>query len=128
GAAGTTGTAGATGAAGSGGGCVATKTIAGAQATVTCPATDTAVEGYVTPTCDFTYSLAPNNIFTGPVTLVSHLTRGFAAFDINPLGDGRIQLMCFYVDPNLRGIGGISEFIVASSCTATSASTFTCTK
>jgi hypothetical protein len=97
-------------------------------ATVTCPADATAVAGVVTPTCEFSHSLAPNNVFTGPVTLVSHLDRDFAAFDVNPIGDGRIQLMCDYANADGLGIGGIYRFIVASSCTATSAASFTCVK
>jgi hypothetical protein len=96
--------------------------------TVTCPIDATAVAGVVTPTCEFSHSLAPNNVFTGPVMLVSHLDRDFAAFDVNPIGDGRIQLMCDYADADGLGIGGIYRFIVASSCAATSAASFTCTQ
>ena len=104
------------------------ETFAGTMTTVTCPIDATAVAGVVTPTCDFPYSFVPNNVFTGPVTLVSHLDRDFAGFDVNPIGDGRIQLMCDYANADGLGIGGIYQYIVASSCTATSAAGFTCVK
>jgi hypothetical protein len=111
-------------------GCVSSdvETFVGPTTIVTCPADATAIAGVVTPTCAFPYSLAPNNVFTGPVRLVSHLDRDFAAFDVNPIGDGRVQLMCDYANADGLGIGGIYEFIVASSCTATSAASFTCTR
>jgi hypothetical protein len=109
--------------------CVGMKTIvSGSQATLTCPANNVAVRGMVGTTCDFPASLCPNTIYTGPLTLVSHLARAFANEDVAALGDGRIQLMCFYANANGVGIGSSSTIIVASSCTATSAATFTCTK
>jgi hypothetical protein len=110
------------------GGCASTDVTVGATTTVTCPATAAATAGYIATTCDFPTSLSPNNIFTGPVTLVSHLSRGFANFDINPVSDGRIQLMCFYANGDGLGIGALSRLIQASSCSATSAAAFSCTR
>jgi hypothetical protein len=104
------------------------ETFAGATTIVTCPATAMAVDGIVTPTCDFPYSFAPNNVFTGPVTVVSHLDRDFAQFDVSQVANGRFQLMCDYANADGLGIGGIYRFMNASSCTATSAADFTCVK
>jgi hypothetical protein len=82
----------------------------------------------VVGTCDFPMVLSPNNIYTGPVVLVSHDDRVFAGFDINPLPDGEFQLVCFYRNADGLGIGSISRSVFASSCAATSDAAFTCTR
>jgi hypothetical protein len=104
------------------------ETLTAHQLTLACPTTETAVNGMVNHTCDFPDTLAPNNIYTGNVVLVSHLDRIFANSDINPLGDGRIQLMCFYKNADGTGVGSISRLVVATSCTATSDAGFTCAR
>jgi hypothetical protein len=104
------------------------ETIAAHELTLSCPLTETAVNGMVNHTCDFPDTLSPNNVYTGNVTLVSHFDRIFANSDINPLGDGRVQLMCFYENAGGTGIGAISRSVVATSCTATSYAGFTCTR
>jgi hypothetical protein len=103
------------------------KVVGPSTTTVTCPAEATAVDGIVTPTCAFPVSFASNNIFTGPVSLISHLDRDFANFDVNatPIGDGTIQVDCVYRNADGLQIGGITTFVAATSCTAT-ADAFIC--
>ena len=100
--------------------------VAGNITTLTCPPVAMAVGGYVTPTCRFPQSLSWNLEYTGTVYLVSHLDRGFADFDIVSIGGGMFQLLCVYRNGDGDGVGGVSTFVTASSCTA-SADSFTCT-
>jgi hypothetical protein len=100
----------------------------GETKTFTCPATAEAIDGIVQPSsCMFDLSSAYNNLFTGPVLLSSHLDRWFANYDVNPLGDGRIQIMCVYHNADGLQIAGTSGFATATSCTATTADSFVCT-
>lgn len=100
--------------------------ISGNTFTLTCPAQANAVDGFVEPTCRFQDSFSPNNVFTGPVFLQSHLDRGFGDFDVFPLPDGRLQLACVYSNADGLQIGGITTYVEATSCTPT-ADSFVCT-
>jgi hypothetical protein len=96
--------------------------------TFTCPSDAQATGGYIEPTsCEFNVRLAFNNVFTGPVTLISHLDRDFGGFDIFTLPDGRLQLLCVYKNSDALQIGGTTGFTNASTCTPTDTS-FVCTR
>jgi hypothetical protein len=100
----------------------------GETKTFTCPSDAQATDGIVQPTtCEFIDSFAPNNVFTGPVSLISHLDRDFGGFDIFTLPDGRLQLGCAYQNSDGLQIGGTFGFTNATSCTPTDTS-FVCTK
>jgi hypothetical protein len=100
----------------------------GTTTTVTCPATATAADGVVQTTCGFPHSFSPNAVFTGPVTLISHLTRDFSGFDIFPQPGDSVQLGCVYQNTDGVQIGGIYTIIpiAAARCTPT-ADSFICT-
>jgi hypothetical protein len=100
----------------------------GETKTFSCPLDAAAVDGLIQPTtCEFPMGLAYNNLFTGPVSLISHLDRWFADFDVFSLPDGRLQLLCVYRNGDGLQIGGTSGFTTATTCTPTSTS-FVCTK
>jgi hypothetical protein len=99
----------------------------GTTTTVTCPPTATAVDGIVQTTCTFPGFFAPNNVFSGQVQLISHLTRDFGSFDILPIDATTVQLACVYETADGEQIGGIYRIlpVAADHCTAT-ADSFTC--
>jgi len=100
--------------------------VSGDTLTLTCPAEAAAVDGIVSTSCTFSSSYAPNEVYTGPVYVVSHLDRDFANYDINAMGDGRFQLACMYANADGLTIGGTYAVVAASSCTVT-ADSFICT-
>jgi hypothetical protein len=102
--------------------------MAGETKTFTCPSDAQAADGIVQPSsCLFPHSLAFNLDFTGPVSLISHLSRDYAGFDIFTLESGDLQLFCMYEDSAGDQVGGTYGITNAASCTATDTS-FICTK
>jgi len=96
--------------------------------TFTCPSDAQADAGVVQPTtCLFPRTFVPNLVFTGPVSLISHLSRDYAGFDIFTLESGDLQLACVYQDSDGDQVGGTYGITNAASCTATDTS-FICTK
>lgn len=77
-----------------------------------CPFTAEAVGGYIVPQGNWTMTLEPNNPWDGTVSLISHFDRPWADYDINPLPDGRVQLMCIYKNDADVQIGGLSMFAI----------------
>jgi hypothetical protein len=97
------------------------------KTTFTCPPTAIADDGIVRPACAFPNSFAPNNVFSGDVSLISHLDRDFAGFDVFTLPNGDVQLMCVYKNADDLQIGGFFTIVTFAGGCVPTADGFVCT-